>query len=64
MRLSYWWWFAAIGSFTPFVSLYCRDLGLSGIEIGLLTAMTAMGTAFLAPMWAHSATSTRCTNSC
>ncbi len=51
MRLCYWWWFAAIGAFTPFVSLYYREMGLEGIQIGILTAMSSVGTAFMAPIW-------------
>lgn len=51
LRWGYWWYYAAIGSLMPFVSLYYRNLGLSGFQVGLLAATLPIGTAFFAPLW-------------
>ncbi len=51
MRSGYWWAFAAIGTLTPFITLYYRQLGLSGPRIGLLAALPSLAVAFLAPVW-------------
>lgn len=51
MGAGYGGYFAAIGAFTPFLVLYYRHLGLTGAEIGVLTSMQPLATAFLAPLW-------------
>jgi PPP family 3-phenylpropionic acid transporter len=51
LSCSYWWYFAAVGCFGPYITLYYRDLQLSGIEIGVLTAILPLGVAFIAPVW-------------
>ncbi len=49
LRGAYWWYFAAIGALTPFLTLYYRQLGFSGPQVGLLAATLPLGTA-LAPV--------------
>ncbi len=44
-------YFAAVGCFFPYIALYYRHLGLSGPEIGVLTAVPPLATALLAPVW-------------
>ena len=51
MRAAYWGFYAAIGCFWPYIALYYRRLGLSGPELGLVSAIPALATAFLAPGW-------------
>ena len=46
----YFWYYAAVGVFFPFSALYYRDLGFSGIEVGLLTALPSIGAAFVGPV--------------
>lgn len=52
VQAGYWWYFGAIGCFTPFIALYYRGLGLSGLQIGVLTAVLPLGMALLSPVWA------------
>ena len=47
----YFWYFAAVGAFFPFAALYYRDLGFSGIEVGLLTALPSIGAAVAGPFF-------------
>src|SRR5690554_3542445 len=47
----YFWFYAGIGAFVPFNALYYRSLGFSGLELGILTALPAIATALLGPMW-------------
>ncbi len=51
LRWNYWWYFAAIGALVPYLALYYRHLGLNGLQVGVLAAVTPLGTAFLAPLW-------------
>ena len=46
----YLWHFGAIGAYVPFATLYFKKLGFSGAEIGVLAALFAVGTAFVAPL--------------
>ena len=52
IRLSggYGWYFGAVGAYVPFATLYFRELGFSGTEIGILAAQLSVGTAVVAPM--------------
>ena len=47
----YFWGFAAVGSFGPFATLYYRELGFSGFEVGVLAALPAVSVAFAGPIW-------------
>jgi len=47
----YFWYYAGVGAFVPFNALYYRSLGFSGLEVGVLTALPAIATAFLGPVW-------------
>lgn len=51
VRAGYFWYYAAIGAFTPFTALYYRDLGFSGLQIGALTALPSLGMALFGPFW-------------
>ncbi len=51
VRAGYFWYYAAIGAFTPFTALYYRDLGFSGLQIGVLTALPSLGVALFGPFW-------------
>jgi PPP family 3-phenylpropionic acid transporter len=42
LRGGYFWHYAGVGTFSPFAALYYRELGFSGIEVGLLTALPAI----------------------
>lgn len=50
VRSGYFWFYAAIGAFTPFISLYYRDLGMTGLQLGVLMALPALWTAFTGPL--------------
>ena len=47
----YFWYFAGIGCFGPYIALYYRSLQLSGVQIGILAAILPLGVALLAPVW-------------
>jgi MFS transporter, PPP family, 3-phenylpropionic acid transporter len=51
MRGGYFWFFAAVATFSPFAALYYRDLGFSGIQVGVLTALPALGASLTGPVW-------------
>lgn len=51
VRAGYFWYYAAIGAFTPFAALYFRSLGMSGFQIGALTALPSLGMALFGPLW-------------
>ncbi|HEX6287647.1 MAG TPA: MFS transporter [Herpetosiphonaceae bacterium] len=51
LSCSYFWYFAAIGCFAPYIALYYRHLQLSGLQIGVLGAILPLGIAFIAPLW-------------
>ena len=51
MRAGYLWFFAAIGAFTPFATLYYRGLGFSGLQVGILAALPALAAALSGPLW-------------
>lgn len=47
----YFWFYAGIGAFVPYLVLYYRDLGWSGLQLGLLTAIPALMASLTAPFW-------------
>ena len=51
LRAGYFWYYAAIGTFMPFAALYYRELGFSGLQVGALTALPAVGVALSGPVW-------------
>ena len=51
IRAGYFWYYAAIGTFMPFAALYYRELGFSGLQVGALTALPAVGVALSGPLW-------------
>lgn len=51
----YLWYFAAVGAFMPFATLYYRALGFRGVEVGLLAALPAIALAVLGPFWGAAA---------
>lgn len=53
--LAYLGYFAAVGAFHPFATLYFLGLGLSSVEVGLLAALPAAGVALSGPLVAAAA---------
>jgi len=51
IRAGYFWYYAAIGTFMPFAALHYRELGFSGLQVGALTALPALGVALSGPLW-------------
>ena len=51
LQASYWSYFAAVGCLVPYIALYYRHLGLTGPQIGVLSAVLPLGIALLAPLW-------------
>ncbi len=51
LRACYWWYFSAVGCFIPYITLYYHELGLTGLQVGVLSAALPFGTALLAPLW-------------
>lgn len=47
----YFWFYAGVGTFSPYAALYYQDLGFNGLQLGLLTALPALGTAVSGPFW-------------
>lgn len=50
-KLFYFGWFMALGTFTPFVSLYYREVGLDLAQIGLLAALPGLLQMVAGPIW-------------
>jgi PPP family 3-phenylpropionic acid transporter len=50
-KLVYFGWFAAIGAYMPFISLYYRQAGLDLAQIGLLIALAGAVQLAAAPLW-------------
>ncbi len=52
LRISsaYWWYFGAVGAYVPFGTLYFKELGFGGAQIGLLAALLSIGTALIGPI--------------
>ena len=48
--LGYLWYFAAVGAYHPFATLYVVGLGLEGFQVGLLAALPAVGVALSGPL--------------
>ena len=55
IRAAYFWAFAAIGAFGSFATLYYRDLGFSGVEVGILAALPAVALTVAGPLWGAAA---------
>src|SRR5215217_3596717 len=55
IRAAYFWGFAAIASFGPFATLYYRDLGFSGLQVGILAALPAVALTVAGPFWGAAA---------
>lgn len=51
MSVAYFTFYAGIACWAPYIVLYYQLLGLSGVQIGVLTAIMPLGMAFLAPVW-------------
>ncbi len=50
-KLVYFGWFAMIGAYMPFITLYYREIGLDLVQIGLLVALSSIVQMFAAPVW-------------
>jgi PPP family 3-phenylpropionic acid transporter len=55
----YFLYYAAGASFSPFLVIYYKDLGLSGGQIGMLTALPPLLVLFGAPLWSGLADASR-----
>ncbi len=51
VRLYFFAWVGAGGFLIPFLSIFFRRQGLSGLEIGLLGTVQSVGALFAAPVW-------------
>jgi len=47
----YFFLFAAMGIFVPFLNVYYKDIGLSGTQIGLINTLGPLIAIFTVPMW-------------
>lgn len=50
-KLTYFFYFGAMGAVVPYLALHYRSIGLSGSEIGLLGGVGPFVTLVAAPMW-------------
>ena len=50
-RLFYLLYFGAVGCIFPYLNLYYRRIGLSGLQIGVLSALPALVVPLAAPLW-------------
>ncbi len=50
-RLLYFFYFLALGAFFPFVTLYYERIGLSGVQIGTLSALPLIVTSSTSLLW-------------
>ncbi len=55
----YFFFFAAMASFAPFLTLYFEQIGLTGRQIGLLVGISPLVTLFSAPLFGGLADLTR-----
>jgi len=47
----YFFYYMALGAFLPFINLYYRGLGLTGVQIGVLAALPALAASPVALAW-------------
>ena len=50
-RAMYISFYMAFGAFLPFINLYYERMGLSGVQIGILTAISFLVISIAAPLW-------------
>jgi PPP family 3-phenylpropionic acid transporter len=50
-RLVYFLYFTGFGIYLPFINIYFRDIGLSGVEIGLINTLSPLVGMLSAPLW-------------
>ncbi|MFO7169476.1 MAG: MFS transporter [Chloroflexota bacterium] len=50
-KLFYFYWFVALGVYSPFVVLYYRRVGLDEAQIGLLLALAGITQIIAGPLW-------------
>ncbi len=51
LRTIYFFYFAGFGIITTFLNVYYRDIGLSGLHIGMLSSVIPLISFIAAPMW-------------
>jgi PPP family 3-phenylpropionic acid transporter len=51
VRLLFFLFFAAFGIFVPYINVYYRAIGLSGIQIGLVNTLSPLVGIFSGPLW-------------
>lgn len=50
-RLVYFLYFTGFGIYLPFINIYYNDIGLSGVEIGLINTLSPLVGMLSAPLW-------------
>jgi PPP family 3-phenylpropionic acid transporter len=53
IRVQYFFYFGAMGVFLPYFNLYCLEIGLSGFQIGTLSALRAAVLIVFSLLWGH-----------
>ena len=50
-KLVYFIYYTGFGIYLPFINIYYRDIGLSGVEIGLINTLSPLVGMLSAPLW-------------
>ncbi len=58
-RLFYFLYFAGLSSWIPYLTIHYQDRGMTGTQVGILTALLRIVTMFAAPLWSALADATR-----
>ncbi len=53
IRIQYFLYFGAMGVYLPYFNLYCLEIGFSGFQIGVLSALRAAVLIVFALLWGH-----------
>lgn len=51
VRLLYFFFFMSFGIFMPYINVYYRQIGLSGVQIGLINTLSPLFGIFSGPLW-------------
>jgi len=53
MSTQYFLYFGSLGIFLPYFNLYCYNIGLSGLDIGILSGVRSVTFALFPMLWGH-----------